>query len=300
MIKSATGKGFVNAILAYFIWGLLPLYWKLLIAVNSIHILAFRIIFSLALVSVILLAQKNLAWLAVFKDRKKRWLLILIAFLLSSNWGLYIWAVNSGHTLATSLGYYINPMVTISLGLLFFRERLRPLQWAAVALALAGVALLTFLSGSLPWISLAIALTFGFYSMLKKKVSLPALESLGSETLASFPIGMMLLCISFNDPNPSLIGFKSISYLSALPAGTWALLVLAGLATMLPLYFFAQATKLLPLSAIGFCQFVSPTMTFILGVFVFGETFPPYQLWVFLMIWAAVILYIISLRQHKH
>ena len=291
--------GFVYAILAYLIWGLLPLYWKLLIAVDSMHILGFRILLSLVLVSIILLAQRNVKWLAAFKDRKKRWFLILTALIICANWGIYIWAVNNGKTLATSLGYYINPLVAISLGLLFFRERLKPLQWAAVALALAAVILLTILSGSLPWISLALAFTFGFYSMLKKKVALTALESLGAETLASIHIGILLLCMTYTGPQPSLSGFQSIAYISGLPASTWALLSFCGLATMLPLYFFAQAAKMLPLSALGFCQFLSPTMTFIIGVFVFGETFPPLQIIVFLMIWAAVALYIISLRTKR-
>ena len=299
MTKSPTGMGFFYAILAFFMWGMLPLYWKLLIGIDSIHILGFRILLSLVLVSIILLAQKNTAWLAAFKDRKKRWFLILTALLICSNWGVYIWAVNSGHTLATSLGYYINPLVAISLGLLFFRERLKPLQWTAVALALAAVILLTILSGSLPWISLYLAFSFGIYGMLKKKVALSALESLGAETLASIYIGVLLLCMTYTGSQPSFSGFRSIAYMSELPAATWALLSLCGLATMLPLYFFAQAAKMLPLSALGFCQFISPTITFIIGVFVFGETFPPLQLIVFLMIWAAVVLYVISLRS-KH
>jgi len=296
MGTASIGRGFIYAILAYFIWGLLPLYWKLLIAIDSRHILAFRILFSLVLVSIILLAKRDFAWAAIFRERKKRWIIILTALLLCVNWGLYIWAVNSGHTLATSLGYYITPLVSISLGLLFFREKLKPLQWAAVIMALAGVIMLTILSGELPWVSLVLALTFGFYGMLKKKIALSALESLGAETLASVPVGIFLLNLSFEGPYPSFSGFHGLAYLSALPAGTWILLFFCGAATMLPLYWFAQAAKLLPLSGIGFCQFLSPTMTFILGVFVFGESFSTHQLAVFLIIWAAVILYIISLR----
>ena len=296
MSTASIGKGFIYAILAYFIWGFLPLYWKLLVAIDSMHILAFRILFSLLLVSVILLLMKNYAWLTVFRDRKKRWFMIMTGLLICSNWGLYIWAVNSGHTLATSLGYYMNPLVSICLGLMFFREKLKPLQWVAVALAFTGVLLLTVLSGSLPWISLAIAITFGLYGMIKKTVSLSALESLGAETFASIPVGILLLCFSFQGPYPVFLGFKSISYFSAIPIHTWILLFFCGVATMLPLYLFAQGVKILPLSAIGFCQFLSPTITFVLGVFVFKEAFPPYQLAVFLIIWTAVILYIISLR----
>ena len=292
-------KGFLYAIFAYFLWGILPLYWKLLIAVDSRHILAFRILFSLILVAIILLAQKNFKWLTVLRDKKKRALIILTAMLICINWGLYIWAVNSGHTLYTSLGYYITPLVTICMGLLFFRERLRPLQWAAVILALTGVLLLTILSGELPWVSLLLALTFSFYGLLKKKVPLSAMESLGAETIVSIPVSFMLFSFNFDGPKPVFTGLQGLEYLAVLPFHTLAILSVCGLATMLPLFLFAKAAKLLPLSAIGFCQFLAPTMTFILGTFVFGETFSFHNLVSFLFIWTAVIIYIISLRS-KH
>ena len=297
-------KGFFFAILAFVLWGLLPLYWKLLIAVDSLHILSFRILLSLALVVVILLAQKNGAWLAIFMEPKKAVYLALAGLLLCCNWGLYIWAVNQGHTIEASLGYYINPLISIMLGLLFFRERLLPLQWAALAIAFAGVVLLTVFSGTLPWISLGLAFTFGFYALIKKKLALAALESLGAETLAAAPIGLALLCFSFGSAPggssvPAFSGVPGLAYLFALPAHTWALLTLCGAATMLPLYFFARAAKHLPLSALGFTQFIGPTLQFALGLFVFGEAFSVYYFITFLCIWAAVILYIISLCRHK-
>jgi len=302
--------GLFFACMAYILWGILPLYWKLLITVDSLHILAFRILFSLVLVGTVLLAQKNTAWLAVFKEPKKAGVLIPASILLSGNWGLYIWAVNHGHTLEASLGYYINPLVSVLLGLVFFRERLRPLQWAAVFIALAGVLILTILSGTLPWISLGLALSFGLYGLLKKKVSLSALGSLGAETLASAPIGLFLLFFSFTAVYTSAAngsaesvcnkavfsGFQGLAYLSGLPVYVWALLILCGLATMLPLYFFARGVQLLPLSTLGFTQFISPTLTFIVGLFVFGEAFSTYYFIAFGFIWTAVILYIISLK----
>ena len=300
MIMTSFTKGILCASSAYFIWGLLPLYWKLLIAIEPMHILSIRILLSLTLVSVILLSKKNFKWLAALKDRKKRWLLILTAILICTNWGLYIWAVNSGNTLATSLGYYITPIFTICLGLLFFRERLRPLQWVAVSLALTGVTLITILSGKLPWVSLVLAFTFGIYGLLKKKVSLSALESLGAETILSVPVSILLLNFSFSGAAPVFTGFNGLAYLSGIPHYNWIILAFSGLFTMLPLYLFAQATKLLPLSAVGFCQFLSPTLTFFLSVFIFGEPFSRNQFYVFLIIWAAVIIYIISLRQQKH
>jgi chloramphenicol-sensitive protein RarD len=274
-------------------WGVFPLYWKFLSAVDSLHILAFRILLSSVLVTAILLAGKNTAWLAVFKEPKKAAILILTALFLCCNWGLYIWAVNRGHTIEASLGYYINPLVSIMLGLVFFRERLRPLQWAASAIALAGVLIVTLASGSLPWISLGLALTFGFYGLLKKKLELSALESLGAETLTSAPIGIFLLLFNFGGASSS----GSLGYLSALPPQTLALLALCGLVTALPLYCFAHGAKLLPLSTLGFTQFINPTIQFALGLFVFKENFDTHHFAAFIFIWTAVLVYIVSLKK---
>jgi chloramphenicol-sensitive protein RarD len=290
------GKGIIFALLSYLMWGVFPLYWKLLIAVDSLHILAFRILLSLVLVGAILLANKNTAWLAVFKEPKKTAVLIPTALLICCNWGLYIWAVNRGHTIETSLGYYINPLVSILLGLIFFRERLRPLQWAAAAIALAGVLIVTIASGSLPWVSLSLALTFGFYGLLKKKLALSALESLGAETLASAPIGIAIL---FGFGGSSSSGLQGLGYLAGLPPQTLALLALCGLVTALPLYCFAHGAKLLPLSTLGFIQFINPTLQFALGLFVFKEDFPTHHFVAFIFIWTAVIVYIVSLKKNS-
>jgi len=290
------GKGIIFASLSFFMWGIFPLYWKFLIAVDSLHILAFRILLSLVLVGTILLANKNTAWLAVFKEPKKLAVLIPTALLICCNWGLYIWAVNRGHTIETSLGYYINPLISILLGLVFFRERLKPLQWAAAAIALVGVLIVTIASGSLPWVSLSLALTFGLYGLLKKKLALSALESLGAETLASAPIGVFLLFFSFGNGNTEFSGLRNLGYLTALPLHTLALLALAGLVTALPLYCFAHGAKMLPLSTLGFTQFISPTLQFIFGLFVFKEAFPAHNFVAFIFIWTAVIFYIVSLK----
>jgi chloramphenicol-sensitive protein RarD len=288
------GKGIIFASLSFIMWGIFPLYWKFLIAVDSLHILAFRILLSLVLVGVILLANKNTAWLAVFKEPKKAAVLIPTALLICCNWGLYIWAVNRGHTIEASLGYYINPLVSILLGLIFFRERLRPLQWVAAAIALSGVLIVTVASGSLPWVSLCLALSFGIYGLLKKKLELSALESLGAETLASAPIGVFLLFFGFGAP--AFSGFQGLGYLSNLPPQTLTLLALCGLVTVLPLYFFAHGAKLLPLSTLGFTQFINPTFQFALGLFVFKEAFPVHHFVAFIFIWTAVIVYLVSLK----
>ena len=293
------GRGLIFAVLAFFLWGILPLYWKLLIAVNPLHILAFRIILSLVLVGAILLIQKNFNWLTVFKNREKGISIILAAFALSANWGLYIWAVNNQRTIEASLGYYINPLVSIILGMIFFREKLKPLQWGAFGLAVLGVVLLTIMSTALPWISLVLALTFGSYGLFKKKTTLTAMESLGAETLAVLPLGLFLLLFTFQGSNSGAgisYSFQELSYITELPIHTLLICAFCGLATMLPLYFFSKSAKILPLSTIGFIQFLGPTIQFLLGLFLFKENFTPEKFIAFGCVWFAVILYIISLR----
>jgi len=293
-MDKSVGKGVFFAAVSYILWGIFPLYWKLLAAIDPLHILSLRILLSLVLVSIILFARKNVAWLGFFKDRRKGLLLILAALTVTVNWGLYIWAINSGHTLAASLGYYINPLISIVLGLCVFREKLKPLQWLAFILAMTGVLIQTILTGAPPWISLGLALTFALYGLLKKTVSLSPLESLGAETLIASPLGLLLLF----GPGLSRIN-PGIGYLADLPVHTLLVLLLCGAVTTLPLYLFAKGVKLLPLSTLGFIQFITPTMNFFEGAFLFGESFPLYNLIVFGCIWLAVILYIVSLRGKK-
>jgi chloramphenicol-sensitive protein RarD len=300
MNKSPFGKGVMFTASAFTLWGILPLYWHYLDAIDPLHLLALRIAGSLLLVGVILALQKNSAWLAVFKDRKKCALMILTAIMISANWGLYIWAIAREHTIDASLGYYINPLLTIVLGMIFFREKLKPLQWAAFGMAAVGVLILTILTKSFPWIAISLAMTFGIYGLLKKNVSLSALESLGAETLASLPVGLFILFFRFEGTGsgiPRIVsGWQELANFSALPVHTWIILAFCGAVTAFPLYCFARGTKLLPLSTVGFLQFISPTIQFLLGLLVFHEPFPKHNFIAFTFIWAAVIIYIISLK----
>ena len=297
MEKQSLGKGIFFAVSAYLIWGLLPLYWKLLDAINPVHILGYRILFSALLAGGILLAGKNTSWLKFYKDRKKRILMILAALAISLNWCLYIYAINTGHTIDTSLGYYINPLISIVLGMILFKEKLKVLQIIAFCLATVGVLIITILTHKVPLIALSLAFSFALYGLLKKTVSLPALESLGIETLVASPLGVLLMFISFGAngsikfPDP-----QGYLYWTYLPLSALLLLLLCGFFTSLPLYLFSRSAKLLPLSTLGFCQFLSPTLTFITGYFIFGESFPAHNFIAFGFIWSAVILYIISLR----
>jgi len=295
MNKPSFGKGVFFAVCSYLIWGILPVYWKTLSALNSMHILGFRIFFSLLLVGGILLAQKNTSWLKFYKDKRKAILLALAGITISFNWGLYIWAVNSGHTIDTSLGYYINPLISIVLGLVFFREKLKLLQVVAFGLASLGVLTLTVLTGSLPWTSLNLALSFALYGLLKKTINLTALESLGVETLVALPLGLLLLFSSFGQ-SWSFPSTQVLSSVAALPLHVIFLLLLCGAATSFPLYLFAKGTKMLPLSTLGFIQFLSPTLSFLTGYFIFHESFPLHNFIAFGFIWAAVIIYIISIK----
>ena len=290
-------KGIIFALSAYIVWGFLPLYWRALDAIPSIHILSFRIILSLFFVSFVLFILKNTSWVMVLKDRRKALILLLGSFAISFNWGVYIYAVNSGQTIEASLGYYINPLVSIILGLCFFREKLKPIQILAFALAAIGVIVLTVFTGRLPWVSLALGVSFGVYGMLKKKIKLSSLESLAVETLIAAPFGFFLLFTYF-DPQSS-VGFSSIQgleYFLHLPFFTLFLLFFCGAVTSIPLFMFSQGAKMLPLSTLGFCQFITPTMAFITGLLIFGEYFPPRNFIAFGFIWAAVIVYIISLN----
>ena len=291
-------RGFIYAASSYFLWGLLPLYWRLLANINSMHILAFRIILSLILCIGILLVQKNISWLSFYKDKKKFLFLLVSGFTICFSWGIYIWAVNKGNTIQASLGYYITPLISIVLGMYFFGEKMKRLQVAAFILAFSGVLILTIHSGSLPWISLGLAFSFALYGLIKKKINMPALETLAVETLVVFPFSLLLLFT----PLASVLdsgypGQEGLFYLTDLPLITLLLLCLAGAATTLPLYLFSKGAKLLPLSTLGFIQFLSPTMTFMTGIFIFQEPFPMIYFIVFGFIWSAVILYIISHRK---
>jgi len=295
MEKSSFGKGVFFAVFAYFLWGFLPIYWKILAEINSMHILGFRIVLSLLLVGCLLLASKNTSWLKFYKDRRKAIIIILAGLTITFNWGLYILAVNDGHTIETAIGYYINPLLSIVLGMIFFREKLKILQLLAFIIAIAGVLILTVLTGRPPWISLGLALSFALYGLLKKTVNLTALESLGVETLVALPIGIILFLIPFGT-NRSFPDPRSLAYILDLPLKPLLFLPLCGLVTSFPLYLFAKGAKMLPLSTLGFVQFLSPTLSFITGYFIFGESFPIQNFLALGCIWIAVILYTVSLK----
>jgi len=279
-------KGILYGVFSQVFWGIMPVYWHLLDFTGPLRILGCRITFALIFTGLILSIRKNKTWLTLLFNPAKRRFTILSGLVVSVNWGSYIWAVNTGHTIEASLGYYINPLISVLLALIFLKERLGVMQWAAFGLATVGVLMVTVFSGVFPWISLILAISFGIYGLLKKKNSAGSLEALGAETLAILPLGLALLVFPAEG-------------LSHIAPPQWLLLMSAGIVTAIPLYTFAQGAKLLPLSALGFLQFINPTILFFLGVFIFGEKFSPKMLWAFGCIWLAVGLYCLSLRKSK-
>ena len=271
---------------AYAVWGLLPVYWKALHAVPAAAILANRIVWSAIFVAVLLSAGRNWGWLAAaLRSRRIVLTYISAGVLLSINWYIYIWAVNAGFLVDSSLGYFITPLVNVLLGVLVFRERLRLSQWTAVALAAAGVLYITATYGQLPWIGLSLAATFGVYGLVKKQARLPSLQGMALETAA-----IVLPALGF-------LIYQEASGAGVLGHVDWwttLLLVSTGVITVIPLLWFADAAQRIPLSMMGLIQYISPTLMFLLGLLVFHETFDVHKLVGFVLIWAALAVYWIA------
>ncbi len=276
-------KGVLLAIGAYVLWALLPVYWKALQTVPAIQIIAHRFVWSVGFLVLLLLARGE--WKQFRQEAFSRRNLLLFALsggLLAVNWLTYIWGVNAGFVIETSLGYFINPLVSVLLGTLFLREKLRPLQWVPVGLAAVGVLYLTFTYGAVPWIALVLAFSFGIYGLLRKTAPLGSLYGLALETLIVFlPAAVFLL----------LVEFQGAGVVGKVSAWEGALLVLTGVATALPLLLFSSAARQINLSLIGILQYIAPTGQFLLGVLVYREPFTAERLVGFAIIWAALILY---------
>lgn len=275
--------GMLFAATAYTLWGAFPLYFKTLQDIPPIEIMLHRIVWSLAFVMLVLAWRRQWAWIGETVRRPKVLAsFALSALLLSSNWFIYIWAVNNGRIIDASLGYFITPLVNVLLGFLLLRERLRPGQWAAVALAAAGVAWLTWQGGHLPWIGLLLAATFGTYGLLRKTAALGPLEGLSLETLLLFPLALAyLIVLTWNGHNTFL----------AAPASSRWLLIAAGPITAIPLLLFAAGARRIPLSVLGLLQYIGPSLQLLLGVWLYHEPFGGDRLIGFVVIWSALAVY---------
>jgi len=276
-------KGIFYALGAYFSWGLLPVYWKALEIVPALQILGHRIVWSFALIGVIILVRREWGTFRHSIGSSSTLLYTgLASGLLGVNWLVYIWAVNSDHIVESSLGYFINPLVSVLLGVIFFKEKLRSTQWVAVGLAALGVLYLTFYYGTPPWISLVLALTFGFYGLLKKKSSLEALHGLGLEMTFLFLPALAYLLFVQTQGNGSFVQDG---------LATTLLLVITGVVTALPILLFGFAARSIPLSMVGLLQYIAPTLQFLLGVLVYAEPFTHQRLVGFSIIWLALLIY---------
>ncbi|MEV5931262.1 EamA family transporter RarD [Streptomyces sp. NPDC052079] len=282
--KSAAERriGLLNGFAAYGMWGLVPLFWPLLKPAGAVEILAHRMVWSLFFVAAALLVVRRWAWLGELVRQPRRLALITVAAaVITVNWGVYIWAVNSGHVVEASLGYFINPLVTIAMGVLLLKERLRPAQWAAVGIGVAAVLVLTIGYGRPPWISLCLAFSFATYGLVKKKVNLGGVESLAAETAIQFlpALGFLLW-----------LGARGESTFAAEGAGHAVLLAATGLVTALPLVCFGAAAIRVPLSTLGLLQYLAPVFQFVLGVLYFKEAMPPERWAGFALVWLALTL----------
>ena len=275
-------QGVLYSLLCYTVWGLFPLYWKLLKDVSPVEVLAHRILWSFVFMYLFCVFWKRKSLRPVFKDKKQTLKLALCGGIISVNWGLYIWAVSNNHVVDASLGYYINPLLNVLLGILFFKERLNRAQTVAVVLAFAGVAYFSYDHGSLPWISLILGLSFAIYASIKKTLTVSSLQGLTVETLLVTPMALLYLTFLFSKHENAIFAIS--------PLMTF-LLIMAGVVTALPLFWFGIATGKIPLSTIGFLQYVSPTLQLLIGVVVFGEAFTTAHVVCFCCIWTGLALY---------
>lgn len=284
-------QGVFYAIAAYFMWGLLPLYWKVFQAMGAWEILAHRIVWSVVFVAIIIVVTKRIRKLREsVSGAKMVGALIICSLLISANWLLYIWAVNNDQVMQTSLGYYMNPLITVLMGVIFLKEKMHVGQWISLALASCGVLYITIQYGEFPWVALSLALTFAFYGLAKKLVKLEAIIGLAWETLFVAPIALAYLL---------MIQINGTQTVSALAWWQVLLLTLAGVGTALPLYWFAEAAARLPLSMIGFIQYLSPTISLLSAIFLFHEPFTTTHMISFSLIWGALIIFTVSSIQKK-
>lgn len=279
-------KGILYGIGAYTLWGFFPIYWKWLQDVPALQVIGHRIGWSFVLLILYVVARGR--W-QEFRAASMNWRTIGIytvaAVLLSFNWLIYVWGVNAGFIVETSLGYFINPLLSVLLGVIFLRERLRPMQWIPVGLATIGVAYLAFAYGRLPWIALSLAFTFGFYGFVKKLSPLGPLLGLTLETGIVFPVAVIYLAI---------VGFNGSGAFMAEGAQIDLLLIGAGAVTTIPLLLFASAAKQIPLTIVGLLQYIAPTIQFLIGVFVYKEAFDFSRFIGFGIVWVALIIFAIE------
>ncbi|AIQ11498.1 EamA family transporter RarD [Paenibacillus durus] len=276
-------KGIIYAVLAYLSWGFLPLYWRLFTAMPAWEILAQRITWSFVFVAVLVTVSKQWKRLKrVGSSRRSAAAIVLCSIFISLNWFLFIWAVNNNHVIETSLGYYMNPLISVLFAVIFLKERLSPGQWLSLFLAGAGVLIMAVQYGHIPWVAISLAVTFALYGLAKKIAKLDVLLGLTGETIIALPVALGYLFY---------IQSQGTGIFTSLPLFSILLLMLSGVATAMPLFWFAKSMQLLPLSLVGFIQYIAPTTSLLLAIFLFNEPFTEGNLISFSFIWLALIIY---------
>lgn len=283
-------QGIFFGLAAYVLWGILPVYWKALELVSPFEILSSRFMWSCVFVFLLIIFQKKWPLFVkevkqVFSNVKTGAAMAAAGITISFNWGTFIWAVNNGHIVETSMGYYINPLVSILFAVVFLHERLDKMQLAAITCAFIGVASMVYSFGKIPWVSLTLAFTFALYGLLKKILPVSALTSIMLETLLITPLALVYEYSLWQ---------HGVSFYASGNLQVIMMLTGAGVVTAIPLLLFTAGARLLPLKIIGFLQYISPTLTLLIGVFVYNEAFTASHLLAFGWIWAALLLFIVS------
>ncbi|WP_278925612.1 EamA family transporter RarD [Staphylococcus auricularis] len=280
--------GILFSIIAYVLWGILPIYWDLIHGFDAFEILAYRIILSMIFMLIVVSIGhyrrpffEDVRFL--FTTPTKLFALIIAGYVITLNWGTFIWAVTNGHVLQTSLGYYINPLVNIVLAFIFLKERFNKPEWLAIILALIGVLYMTIQVGVFPIVSLLLAFTFGLYGLIKKLVPIHAISSITIECIVTAPVALIYIGYLFQQ-HESAVGLNMSTFL----------LLFSGALTAIPLILFSAGARRIPLSLMGFIQYIGPTIMFVLGIFVFGEPFDMNQFITFIFIWLGILIYSFS------
>ena len=287
-------RGPLYVLTCYILWGVLPVFWKLLAAVDSLYVLAGRIVWSLVFISAILAVRRGFgAVRAVLGDRRELGRLALAGIFVCVNWGSYIWAVNSGHMLDASLAYYMNPILAILLGTVVFRERLTGLQWLSVAVTFTGLVITILRYRQIPWVALIIGGSFAVYGAIKKGVHVDAGVSVFFETLVLSPFALVFMAAA---------EVRGAGAVGVLHGWQWLLLPAAGVVTTVPLLFFAKGIKSTPMTLSGILMYINPTLQLLLSVLLYREAFTTTHAILFGFVWSGLALYLLSslLRERKH
>ena len=285
-------RGLALGVMAYALWGAFPLYWPLLEPSGALEILAHRVVWSSITLAVLVVAlRRGAAVRAIMADRRVRLLLLVAAVTITTNWTTYIYGVNSGRVVETSLGYFINPLVTVLMGVLVLRERLRPLQWVALGVGIAAVGVLTVDYGRPPWIALVLAFSFGTYGLAKKSADVGAVESLAFETAVIAPLALGYLAV---------IGLQGHAHYASEGAGHVVLLATTGLVTAVPLICFGAAATRVSMVSLGLLQYLTPTIQFAIGLVVFDESMTTGRWIGFALVWAALAVFTVEALRHRH